>query len=325
MTNLKLLGESVDKLITVDVSGRGVIHALYKAARQITGAPLGLSAAQALLDTIKPDDNVLITTGFPIPPTMAPETDGPLGALVLARFLSLEMGAKIILITEKDALDVTLVLAESLGMTVSRSEHYESELSLLSFPIVEKAALQYAIKTLKDFNPSAIIAVEKVGRNRRGVYHKMSGNDISANAIKVDNLFIEAEKRGVLTIGVGDGGNEIGMGQISEAVRKYVPYGEICECPCRGGIACEIKTDQLVAATVSNWGAYGIIACLSAVMGKTEGLHSGEMERVLLVEASRRGAVDGVTGKTAPSCDGLYDEVHAHLVELLRELTEHFI
>mgnify|MGYP001090435971 CR=1 FL=1 len=31
-----------------------------------------------------------------------------------------------------------------------------------------------------------------------------------------------------LTIGIGDGGNEVGLGDIRDAVKKFVPYGREC-------------------------------------------------------------------------------------------------
>ena len=153
----------------------------------------------------------------------------------------------------------------------------------------------------------------------------MRGNDVSKRTIKADHLLKEAAKRGILTIGVGDGGNEIGMGSIEEIVRQHVPYGEVCNCPCKMGIACETKTDHLVIASVSNWGVYGVMACLSAITGNAAILHSGSAERALLLEAGRKGAVDGVTGSRMPSADGLSSIVHAHIIDLLREITIHSI
>lgn len=327
MADLALLGENIDRLITVDIGGRGIVHTLYDAAREISGAPLTLNAAQALHSAVGVGDNVLITTGFPIPPTMAPETDGPLGALILSKTLRVVLHAKAIILAEKKALDLTAKLAKLIGMTTASPEKrsQEDEIALLSFPLKENNAVEYSIRTIKEFNPSVILAVEKVGGNRKGIYHNMRGNNISNSVIKVDHLFSEAEKMGVLTIGVGDGGNEIGMGQITEAVMRHVPYGAMCHCPCKAGIACQSKTDHLVIASVSNWGAYGIAAFLSAITEQTEGLHTGDGERILLLEASKNGAVDGVTGKNTPSVDGLAYRVHANIVELLRDLVGHSI
>ena len=51
-----------------------------------------------------------------------------------------------------------------------------------------------------------------------------------------------------VTIGIGDGGNEIGMGKIPhETIVKNIPNGDL--------IHCRVPTDHLIVAGVSNWGA----------------------------------------------------------------------
>ena len=79
MRNEIAFGEDIDKIITIDVLGRGVIHELYRAAKGDCTS-LTLSTAKAIIDQISYGDNVVITTGFLIPPMMKPETDGPIGA-----------------------------------------------------------------------------------------------------------------------------------------------------------------------------------------------------------------------------------------------------
>ena len=59
---------------------------------------------------------------------------------------------------------------------------------------------------------------------------------------------------------------------IKDAVRRYVPFGERCQCPCGGGIAPEQPVDALVVASVSNWGAYGIAAAVSVSFEVSTGL-----------------------------------------------------
>lgn len=70
-------------------------------------------------------------------------------------------------------------------------------------------------------------------------------------------LFEAARQRGVLTIGVGDPGNEIGMGAIADTVKRLLPYGAECQCSCAGGVADATEVDVVVPGTCSNWGAYG--------------------------------------------------------------------
>jgi len=72
---------------------------------------------------------------------------------------------------------------------------------------------------------------------------------------RMDNLFEQCREQGILTIGIGDSGNEIRMGNIYDTVRKVVPYGDNCKCSTKCGIANSTLVDVAVVATVSNWGA----------------------------------------------------------------------
>jgi len=56
--------EGIDRLITLDMSGRGVIYKLYSAARELTEKPLILNAAERVVSSVSKGDTVIITTGF---------------------------------------------------------------------------------------------------------------------------------------------------------------------------------------------------------------------------------------------------------------------
>ena len=63
---------------------------------------------------------------------------------------------------------------------------------------------------------------------------------------------------GLHTIGVGDGGNEIGMGRVEDyAIEGVVDHGE--------NIACTVPTDQLVVAGTSNRGAHALVCAMRAL------------------------------------------------------------
>jgi len=83
----------------------------------------------------------------------------------------------------------------------------------------------------------------------------MNGDDVSSYVGKIDYMFNEALEKNILTIGVGDGGNEIGMGNIYKSITHILPLGNI--------IASKTRTTSLVVSEVSNWGVYGIVAALS--------------------------------------------------------------
>ena len=58
---------------------------LYDAARSKFKDPLSFLATEALIENVKPEDSVILTTGFVVPPWLRAENDGQVGALGLAR------------------------------------------------------------------------------------------------------------------------------------------------------------------------------------------------------------------------------------------------
>ena len=134
----------------------------------------------------------------------------------------------------------------------------------------------------------------------------MRGRDISAYMAPAHRLFEDAEQSPrITTIGIGDGGNEIGMGKIPwDVIRRNVPNG--------GLIACRVPTDHLIVCGVSNWGAYALAAGVALLRGTklAPNLFDVERERELLRIMVEKGPlVDGVTGKPTATVDGLsFDE-----------------
>jgi hypothetical protein len=173
---------------------------------------------------------------------------------------------------------------------------------------------------LEGSEPAAVITIEKIGRNRAGVYHSGLGSDMSNSLAKVDLLVEEAQRRGLLTIGIGDLGNEIGFGLIQDTVRQVVPRANKCQCPCQKGIACDVPVDCLVVAGVSNWGAYGVAAALAAMTSQPELIHTGDVEKEMIFECCRAGAVDGASTGPTFEVDGLSWKTHRKMVDLLREI-----
>jgi len=156
-------------------------------------------------------------------------------------------------------------------------------------------------------------------RDSKGIYHNMRGEDYSEGRAHVDHLFILGAKLGVPSIGIGDGGNEIGMGNIGEVARKSVPYGEVCQCPCGGGIVATTGTDVLLPASVSNWGCYAVAAAAAVRIGKPELVHTPVAESRILDAMSMFGLVDGKMGYTEPSVDGLSAAMHTAMTSLIVE------
>ena len=326
------VGEAIDRLVSVEMryaSGlpRGVISRLYDAARRWQQAPLSMLAAQALMGRLSAGKRVLIVTGAGAPPWLpAGETDGPLGAAALARALDLGFGAKPVLVSEARNLPAIVASTLATGLAVLPAEVFATRAACATteaFELGDQDGPASAQAMLDRHSPAAVIFVEKGGPNRNGVFHTITGSgrgrDLMASA---DALAEAARDAGILTIGIGDGGNEIGFGRIADQVADIQPFGRICACPCRGGIATVTQTDILVVAAISNWGAYGIVAALACGLGRPDLLHDTAIERLMLERCVQAGAVDGIVARPVLGVDGTNAASQEAIVTLLRNLVE---
>jgi hypothetical protein len=323
----RVVGEIVDRVILVPVyigsalAKKPLILDLYDAARCRFGEPLTYLAADKLLSAAKAGRTVIIATGFIVPPWLAPETDGPVGAVTLAKSLNLGFDLTPVIVTDDVLVEKVSRLCEAGGFRVfdyKRATVLPRRAAVESFPVDEEKARREAEALLDRVKPTALIAIERASRNDLGQYHTGVGFNITKFTSKVDFLFDEARRRGIVTIGIGDGGNEIGMGCIKEAVKRYVPTATNCGCPCGAGTHAATETDVLIVASVSNWGAYGLEACLAHAFRRLELLHEPEEEEDLLEEAAHLGFIDPATGFSGPSVDHIPKEIHTSILRMLR-------
>jgi hypothetical protein len=148
--------------------------------------------------------------------------------------------------------------------------------------------------------------------------HTMRGRDITSSMSPAHRLFeVAARKENeIATIGIGDGGNEIGMGKIPwSVIGRNIPNG--------GMVACRIPTDQLIVCGVSNWGAYGLAAGVRILRKapKDDDLFDPDREKELLEIMVEKGPlVDGVTGLQTSTVDGLPLDVYFKPLNLLHRL-----
>jgi len=145
--------------------------------------------------------------------------------------------------------------------------------------------------------------VERPGVAEDGRYYNMRKEDITEYAAKYDLFF---ELCTCPTIAFGDGGNEIGMGNLNRELSHMSIIPSITKC------------DELVIATVSNWGVYGVIAAMSLELGKDlfKLFDPAEIANHLL----ENGSVDGVTLRAENSEDGFPISVGLSIILRLREL-----
>jgi hypothetical protein len=319
--NTKDVAAIVDDLTTTDIGGRDTIGPISAAARTKQGRAPAMQAAERLDEAVGPGDTVLVLTGFLIPPSMVQETDGPLGAVSVARAVDRALDADAVVACEPAAVDVCEATATAGELSVLDRETASDTrrtVSVEPFPADRAEARAYVADLLSEVDPAAVVAVEKVAPNEDGVYHNMAGYDVTEQTAKVDELYSRLPDD-VVTVAVGDAGNEVGMGLVRETVEAEIQYGAECQCGCGAGIASAIETELLVPATVSNWGGHAIAACLSHLTG-TAVLHDPDVERRMLVQASTAGGIDGIVGGTSAWCDGMPPETHESMLRLIREI-----
>ena len=104
-----------DPLRDPPVGERGDFLRLYKAARRRMGRPLAAHAGLTLFGRLGRDDRVLITTGLVATGIPRGETDGPTGALALARALILGRKARVRLLAEDAVVPVLAAGAATLA------------------------------------------------------------------------------------------------------------------------------------------------------------------------------------------------------------------
>ncbi len=231
-----------------------------------------------------------IVTGFYILGAKAAETDGPPGAIVIGQALS-AIGYEVVYVTDRYTAPI---ISGVVG----------SDARVVDFPIVDDAESKTFAKSLRaELNPSVLIAIERCGLTDEGVYRNMHGQDISPYNARVDYLFDDDTP----SVGIGDGGNEIGMGNLASIIPTI---------PSLVKIPCVTRTTHLVTSSVSNWGGYGLVAALSEGRGENL-LPSVEADQDIIKRTVDQGAVDGMSSKPEYKVDGFTLEENSQtLVEL---------
>jgi hypothetical protein len=230
-------------------------------------------------------ETVIIGTGFPVTSTF--ETDGPVGAIALYDTLE-TLGAKPVL---------------ACGPPLSDCLKDDYRVLELTAGDLDNAAKQ-AQECLQRLQPAAIVSIERPGLASDGRYYNMRGEDITERCAFFDPLLDQAN---CPTIAIGDGGNEIGMGNIATAIGELDINAAVTCC------------DELLVADVSNWGAYGLIALLATWSGRDLLAQVYPVE--ILDYLSARGSVDGVTRENTLTEDGLEAEEGLRVIQELRVLT----
>jgi hypothetical protein len=277
------------------------------------------NACRSLAET--PQPVLFIVTGFFIPHAQPPcgETDGPLGAVFLAR-AGQTLGIKVALVTDafcRRALEIGLQACD-----------LETTVPVLVLPDRRYPGAYHGwFMMLKGFyhrwfrgftEPTHLLALERVGPSFDDRCRNMHGRDVTEEMAPAHLLFEDVPRLmpPLCTIGIGDGGNEIGMGKMPvDVIARNIPLGT--------RIACCVSTDHLIVAGVSNWGAYALAAGVAVLRRQRlpASLFDVERERELLRVMVEQGPlVDGVTARQTVTVDGLAFENYAEPLRQLGEL-----
>lgn len=284
MPNLRF--DAVDHLLALDPGRRG-IAAFFEAG-----------AARRAAEALSGSGRVVITTGFIVEPKLA-ETDGPPGAAVLGRALR-RLGAEVSYVTDAESIPVVAAALRALGEPPEVRAYGDGP--------------RAAEEVLARARPTHLVAIERPARSRSGDYLNMRGHSVAEWNRPIDEMFVGVKRgsraavRRPVTIGVGDGGNEVGMGNVRARLAR--------QGALMARIAATVTVDHLVVAGVSNWGAYGIVAHLGHLSGQPL-VHTPAEERELIAACVEAGALDGVTRRREPTVDALPLDVHASVVALL--------
>lgn len=306
--------ERIESLIRRDPARRGLLGS----GGWQPGQGELVAAAQHLADHGR---QVAIVTGFPVPNRhgIHAETDGPPGAVVLADVLS-ALGMNITLVADETCSPVVAVALDAAG---------------LSPDLLGVCPLEATAAWCKEFlnRPlTHLISIEHVGPNHtseslcrqtrrrppptedfetlvpvalRNRCFNMRGDPLDAFTAPLYLLFdgLSAALPDARSIGIGDGGNELGMGKFPwEDLHPLVPGGHGPQMVCR------VATDWTIVSGTCNWGGFALAAAVALLRGRPELITNWTIERqerLLQRLVHEAGAIDGVTREREATVDGL--------------------
>jgi len=230
-----------------------------------------------------PKGKVFLYTGFYLGGHA--ETDGPVGTFFLSKALK-TLGYEPLIITDSHCADFFL----------------ECNTLYLSHEDCEET---FFLNLLNEHNPVCHISIERCAQNVNGIYRTSAGADISRFTPSLDKLFKLGNKTAP-SYAIGDGGNEIGMGNFQDFLEKELNV-----------IPSTVKCDFPIISSVSNWGAYGFIAELERKLKVSLFPVYDEVDKYMDYIVSL-GSVDGMSLKNEKTVDGKNWNTEKHILEDLQ-------
>jgi hypothetical protein len=325
ISTVDFVGEAIDQLVTIEAKNTGLPHNvtrdMYRAARAASGGrPLSVLAAERLVQDVKRGDTVLVLTGAGYPPQMPKgEDDGPPGAASLAFALYKGLGAVPVFLSEACHVDPIVASVVASGMMLNdfedaRDGHLGG--ALVVAPTRQADVKAWVAKIFDTMKPKAVICSERLGPAKNGHLHNLTAQPyggpnrtVSYDVIDISPIVDEANARGILTIGTGDHGNEIGFGKIQDTVATAMPNGDqLCTV---------VATEILLPAMMSNWGCYAIQAALAFLLKRPALMHSPAQEERIIRACQMAGGIDAIYVSTEFAVDGLDGETSMACVQFL--------
>ncbi len=300
--------EDLDRILRRDPGNRGLLSA-------ISGNPVA-----ELRESLKRVERAVLLTGFPVRLTggtasgqgckvaggtddcraaAVGETDGPSGIAHIA-FAMEQSGAEVRALTDRFCFDQLAAAMKARGCKA------------VPEMIPEEEAVRHSFfeKLFGDFGPTHLITLERPGKGADGHFHNMRGIVIDDIVTDSQEIMAVARRFGAEIISVGDGGNELGMGNLRTLIEQNVPHGEVI---CDTGIS-----DIPLVAGVSNWWGWGIAAVLSDLAGR-DLIPSDRMETDVLAAVIGSGGLDGCTAQKELTVDRIPLSQHLEMLGAVRD------
>ena len=311
----------LEALVRRDPAGRGLISSETDRGVLCEGHLAGAAASLGM-----DSGPVAILTGFFIPhgDPAAAETDGPPGAVTLARVL-VGLGREVLLVTDEPCAGALRASARAGGLDevelevapLAGSAEWCSDFlarrqdggGLDHLVAIERVGPSHRVDSMRaqarDGAPPEAEFLERVPAASWGCCHNMRARVIDEWTADVSLLFDRLEEfcPDAVTIGIGDGGNEIGMGAVAwEELVARLPGDHSVRIPCR------IATDWNLLAGISNWGAWALAAAVARQAGRVDLIEplSVRWQHELVARMVAEGpGVDGPSGEAVVGVDGL--------------------
>jgi hypothetical protein len=147
--------------------------------------------------------------------------------------------------------------------------------------------------------------------------HNMRGEAIDEHVAPIHRLFDRVVERHlpITTIGIGDGGNEIGMGSFA-----WESLVEAIDSPQAAKIISRVACDYTLVGGTSDWAAYALALAVAALRGPSCADWDASTQAELVEHLVSAGAVDGATRNATATVDGLPLDVYLEPLVAMRKL-----